>query len=69
VEEHERRFSKTAVATMVGAGAVATGAALYLSLRPSHNGHTRNGGSRSGRENNRPRSKPARNTLAEMSRR
>jgi Fe-S oxidoreductase len=45
----ERRAARTAVATVVGASAVAAaGAALYFSLRPTHNGHGGNGGSRNG---------------------
>ena len=44
----ERHAARTAVATVVGASAVAAGAALYFSLRPTHNGHGRNGGSRNG---------------------
>jgi hypothetical protein len=45
----DRRTARTAVATVVGASAVAAaGAALYLSLRATHNGQGRNGGSRNG---------------------
>jgi hypothetical protein len=44
----ERHTARTAVATVVGASAVAAGAALYFSLRATHNGHGRNGASRNG---------------------